>query len=90
MQRGQSTQATEVTNAAFRGHDGMLITLKVVALLAGYALFVWVTMTQLERRYVAPAAIAAGTEIGPQGQTEPIPGSVEIRGAPGPGFRPPG
>ena len=90
MQRGQSTQSTEVTSATFWGHDRMVIILKVLALLAGYAIFVWITMTQLERRYLAPAPVVGSTQIGASPHTKPVPGSVETRGGPGPGLRPPG
>jgi hypothetical protein len=65
----------------------MLVTLKVLALLAGYALFVWIIMTQLERRYLVPAPVTSGAQIA--GQIDPVPGSVEIRSSSEPGSRAP-
>ena len=89
MQSGQSTQSTAVASWALVGHDGMLVTLKVLALLAGYALFVWIIMTQLERRYLVPAPVTSGAQIGAPGQIDPVSGSVEIRSSSEPGSRAP-
>jgi hypothetical protein len=35
--------------------EGIVIGLKVMGLLAGYVIFVWISMTQMERRYLAPS-----------------------------------
>jgi hypothetical protein len=61
MQHGQLTK--ETTSPSW-SCDGLLIMLKVMALLAGYAVFVWITMTQLERKYLAPLAASPSAEIG--------------------------
>lgn len=78
MQRSELVRATGGTGPDPWGRAGLLIALKVMGLLAGYAIFVWITMAQLERRYLAPAERAAG--IGSQDQPDPIPGAVVIQG----------
>jgi hypothetical protein len=78
MQRSELAQAIKYTNPDPWGRAGLLIALKVMGLLAGYAIFVWITMVQLERRYPPSAERSAG--IGSQDQPEPIPGAVVIQG----------
>lgn len=79
MRRGEPRQATHNTNGFLFGLDGMVVMLKVMGLLAGYAIFVWMTMTQMERRYLAPTPEPAGAD---RESLEPVavPGAVLIQG----------
>jgi hypothetical protein len=52
--------------------EGVRITAKVLALVAGYAMFVWITMTQLEQRYLAPAKDSAGGQIDSRRHPDPV------------------
>ena len=79
MQHGQLTK--ETASPSWRC-DGLLIMLKVMALLAGYAVFVWITMTQLERKYLAPLAASPSAEIGERQHAVAVPGAVIIRSVP--------
>lgn len=72
MQHGQLTK--ETTSPSW-SCDGLLIMLKVMALLAGYAVFVWITMTQLERKYLAPLAASPSAEIGQRQRAVSVPGA---------------
>ena len=72
MQHGQLTK--ETTSPSW-SCDGLLIMLKVMALLAGYAVFVWITMTQLERKYLAPLAASPSAEIGQRQRAVAVPGA---------------
>jgi hypothetical protein len=74
MQRGHLLQTTKYMSHHPASREGMVVLIKVIALLAGYALFVWVTMTQLEQKYLASAA------PGLMSREQPVPGPVAIPG----------
>lgn len=80
MQHGEPGQATHGATGRPSGFDGMVIMLKVVGLLAGYAIFVWTTMTQMERRYLTPQTAAADREA--LAQPVAVPGVVVIQSRP--------
>jgi hypothetical protein len=78
---GEAEQSTRDRGGHTAAREGVLIALKVAGLLAAYVIFVWLAMTQLERRYPAPVA-EAGTLNRPSPKPTEVPGVVVIRAVP--------
>lgn len=72
-------QTTRHTDGDPRSLDGVVVMLKVMALLAAYAIFVWVTMTQMERGYPVPSAQTADVERKALDHDAAVPGAVVIQ-----------
>jgi hypothetical protein len=77
VQQGQTAGSLKRTNPLSWGREGILIALKVLALLVAYSAFVWVTMIQLERRYLEPNQGSTPLQIGSAGPVDPVPGASE-------------
>jgi hypothetical protein len=78
MQRRRTSWSTKVVDSESAGPRA-LITLKIVALLVGYAIFVWIAMTQLDRHYPALPKTSVDPQIGSSTHSEPLTESVEPR-----------
>lgn len=81
MESRRSIQVSGGGDFPYDRFQGISTSLKVAALAAGYAAFVWLTMFQLERGNLARHEASTKTESGAQSKSGKMPEQVDIRSA---------
>ena len=87
MEHSESIHASSVDLSLSDRLQGLSTILKVIGLAAGYAVFVWYTMYQVEHGFSALTPFSKGTEVGVRSSEAAIAGTgqvthVTVAGAP--------